>query len=311
MKQSWMTACFGGKCPAFGNDTGLFDKRNLNPMNTRNRGQYLTEASDGLPALSVAEHAKDKEYALKEITGIFTRAMGKKWPGRLYYVDPFSGPGRCVIKDSGEETVGSPLIAVRVPFNHYYFGDLNQSSIDSLRVRTNQIEDMASSEKTVCYFSGEATETLDEVLKELPPAGKSLGLAVLDPWAWDFSFDYLKRLTRNRRLDILINFNIGDMKRRWWEPSPRLDAFLNIPTDHREFFEMKGRGVPDARTLLDHYERELGKIGYDYTADDMPVRNSNNTPLYHIIYASRNKLGIKLRNAVSKKTASGQFKMFE
>lgn len=116
-------------------------------------------------------------------------------------------------------------------------------------------------------------------------------------------------MTRGRRLDILINFNIGDMKRRWWEPSRRMDSFLNLRSDHREVFKTKTHEVPDARTLLDHYEGELRRIGYHYTVDDRPVTNSNNTPLYHIVFGSKHELGKKLRDAVSGKTADGQIKM--
>ncbi len=143
-------------------------------MNSKNRGQELTTASDGLPALSVAEHAKDKEYTLRNITGIFTQAMRNKWPGKLYYVDPFCGPGRCLIRNSGEETDGSPAIAARVPFAHYYFADGNGRCIAALRKR---IEVMNLSGKQVRYYTGEANETIDEILKELPSERESLGLA--------------------------------------------------------------------------------------------------------------------------------------
>ena len=146
-------------------------------------------------------------------------------------------------------------------------------------------------------------------MRELPQANRSLGLAFLDPWAWDFSFESLKRLTRGRRLDILINFNISYMKRNWRHESPHLDSFLNLPMDHREFFKPKTKGFPDTRTLLDHYEGELRKIGYEHTADDRPVTNSNNTPLYHLVFGSKNELGKKLRDAVSQKTLSGQLTM--
>ena len=157
---------------------------------------------------------------------------------------------------------------------------------------------------------GKAEETVDEVLRGLLHPNRSLGLAFLDPWAWDFSFEALRRLTRGRRLDILMNFNIGYMKRNWRYESPELDAFLNLPTDHREFYKTKGQGIPDTRTLLDHYENEMRKIGYKFTADDRPVTNSNNTPLYHLIYGSKNELGKTLRDAVSKRTLSGQITMF-
>ena len=275
-------------------------------MNSRNRGQELATASDGLPALSVAQHAKDKEYALSNVTGIFTQAMKRTWPGKLYYVDPFSGPGKCVIRDSDQETEGSPIIAAMVPFTYYFFADEDQRCIDALKERIGRLH---LSEKQFHYYNGEADDTIDRILKDLPPENSSLGLALLDSWAWDFSFKNLMKLTRNRRLDILINFNIGDTKRRWSKPSPRLDSFLNLATDHRDFFTTGVRGVPDTRSLLDHYEEELKKIGYNHIADDRPVKNSNNTPLYHIIFGSKHPLGKRLRDAVSLKTASGQFVM--
>ena len=275
-------------------------------MTMRNRGQELTRASDGLLALSVAEHAKEKEFALKNITGIFTQAMKNKWPGRLYYVDLFSGPGRCVIRHSDAETEGSPLIAAEADFTNYYFADEDEQSIDALEKRVARIN---GSGKELHYYVGRAGETVDRVFRELPHPNRSLGLAFFDPWAWDFSFESLRRLTRGRRLDILINFNIGYMKRNWRYESRELDSFLNLPIDHREFFKTKTQGVPDTRTLLDHYEHELQKIGYQHTADDRPVKNSNNTPLYHLIFGSKNELGKKLRDAVSQKTVSGQLTM--
>ena len=275
-------------------------------MTARNRGQELTKASDGLLALSVAEHAREKEFALKNITGIFTHAMKNKWPGRLYYVDLFCGPGRCVIRHSDAETEGSPLIAVEAPFTHYYFADVDEPSIDVLRERVPGIN---GSGKRLHFYAGRAEETVDKVLRDLPHPNGSLGLAFLDPWAWDFSFEGLKRLTKGRRLDILINFNIGYMKRNWRYESPELDSFLNLPMDHRQFFKTKAQGIPDTRTLLDHHEDELRKIDYEHTADDRPVTNSNNTPLYHLIFGSKNKLGKTLRDAVSQKTLSGQLTM--
>ena len=218
----------------------------------------------------------------------------------------FCGPGRCVIRHSDAETEGSPLIAVEASFNHYYFADADEPSIDVLRERVAEIN---GSGKRLHFYAGRAEETVDEVLRDLPHQNRSLGLAFLDPWAWDFSFEDLKRLTRGRRLDILINFNIGYMKRNWRYESPELDSFLNLPVDHREFFKTKAQGIPDTRTLLDHYEDELRKIGYEHTTDDRPVTNSNNTPLYHLVFGSKNKLGKTLRDAVSQRTLSGQLTM--
>ena len=263
-------------------------------------------ASDSLLALSVAEHSKDKEHSLTNIITIFTSAMKSKWPGRLFYVEPFSGPGKCVFRGTGEEANGSPLIALGLPFTQYFLADSDESCIEALKIRARAHQ---AGGKLIRYYTGDASDTICDIVQDLPPSNKSLGFAFMDPWAWDFSFEDLKTLAKGRRLDVLINFNIGDMKRRWNEQSSKLDSFLNLDTDHRSVFKTKAKGIPDTRTLLDHYEEELRKIGYAHIADDRPITNSNNTPLYHLIFASKNPLGKKLRDAVSLKTPSGQIKM--
>lgn len=277
-------------------------------MNIGSRGQPLKAASDGLLALDVAGHAKDKEFRLGNIADIFAKAMHKKWPEKLYYVDPFCGPGKCVLRNSGEELLGSPLIASEAPFTYYFFADENDYCIEALKDRLSR-KNMTG--KLPRYFIGKADQTIDEILKVLPPKHESLGLAFLDPWGWDFSFKSLHKLTEGRRLDILINFNIGYMKRNWWEESGTMDSFLNLETDHREFFKSATRGIPDTRTLLDHYEQQLREIGYHHIADNRPVTNSNNTPLYHMIFGSKHELGKRLRDEVSRKTVTGQMELFE
>ena len=274
-------------------------------MASRNRGQEIQTASDGLPALSVSEHAREKEFRLQNITSIFTQAMKNKWQGSLYYVDPFCGPGKCLIKNSKEEVEGSPIIAAKAPFNHYYFADEDEHSVKTLRKRIERID---LSDQQVHYYTGKASDTINQILKELPHGRKSLGLAVLDPWAWDFAFSDLAKLTRNRRLDILVNFNIGDMKRWWHDPNQDMDSFLNTTTDHREYFNAENR-APNTRTLLDHYEAEMKKIGYPFTSDNQPVTNSKNTPLYHIIFGSKHRLGKKLHDAVSTRNVHGQYSL--
>ena len=161
-------------------------------MKSGRRGQSPEVASDGLSALSVSEHAKDKEFRIRNVIDIFARAMHKQWPERLYYVDPFCGPGKCVIKNSQRETDGSPIIAANVPFTYYYFADENEDFLDALKAR---LSGMSLPRKLARYYSGSADLTIDEILKQLPSKYESLGLAFLDPWAWDFSFDSLKKLT--------------------------------------------------------------------------------------------------------------------
>jgi three-Cys-motif partner protein len=77
--------------------------------------------SDGLTIRSSGIWTEEKLYYLEHYLDIFCVGMHKKWPGKLYYVDLFSGPGRCHIRETGEEIDGSPLIALKFNFAKYFF----------------------------------------------------------------------------------------------------------------------------------------------------------------------------------------------
>jgi three-Cys-motif partner protein len=76
----------------------------------------LLLGSDGLPIRDSGIWAKEKLHYLEDYLNIFFFGMRKKWPGKLYYIDLFSGPGLCRIRETGEELDGSPLIALRFDF---------------------------------------------------------------------------------------------------------------------------------------------------------------------------------------------------
>ncbi len=174
----------------------------------------MVVASDGLAALEVAEHAREKEFAINGIVNIFTAGMQRKW-SQLYYIDPFAGPGVCRVKGSATEIDGSPMVAAKskAKFTDYFLADKDEGSLDVLRKRIDGLK--LPETVRFKYCANDADLAMNEILSDLPPSKSSLGLALLDPWAWDFSFDSLAKLTSGRRLDLVINFPIGFIKRNW------------------------------------------------------------------------------------------------
>src|SRR5438105_3002721 len=88
-------------------------------------------ASDGLLARKSGEWAKRKHYFLGNYCGITSKAMHDKW--RLVYLDVMAGPGRCKIKDTGEEFPGSPLVALEHAFDKYIFIEESPELVAALR----------------------------------------------------------------------------------------------------------------------------------------------------------------------------------
>src|SRR2546421_8170506 len=85
--------------------------------------ESVTLASDHLPARSTGQWVQGKNYYLCRYLDIMTHGVVKKWEAKLAYVDLFAGPGRSIIRDTGEEVEGSPVVSLKYEFAKYIFVD--------------------------------------------------------------------------------------------------------------------------------------------------------------------------------------------
>ncbi len=280
-------------------------------MVSSSRGQNKITASDGLPALEVAEHAKEKEFVLQRISTIFTNGMRHQWRER-YYVDLFTGPGICRIKESVAEVDGSAILAAKsgAKFTQYLLADKNPCFLAALDQRITKLG-LPRTTSVTCY-PGDADKVVDQIIADLPHARKSLGLAVFDPWGWDFGFETLANLSAGRRLDLVVNFPIGYIKRNWEKELPQLDRFMNGSGYKDRFRAAMRHENPSelpARVLLDAYSEELRKIGYPCIRDHVFVSNSRGLTLYCLIFASKHERGADFWDKAAKRMESGQIRM--
>jgi len=78
--------------------------------NTKNGICIVRKGNDGLPVMCVCNWAKSKHYYIENYLDLFVRAISRKWGGNINYLDLFCGPGKCLLRKTGEEVDGSPLI---------------------------------------------------------------------------------------------------------------------------------------------------------------------------------------------------------
>jgi len=76
-------------------------------------------------------------YYVERYLAIFNGGMKNKWP-RRGYIDLMAGPGRCVVRESGEEFEGSPVLALRSqpPFAQAVFVEADDVAAAALERRT-------------------------------------------------------------------------------------------------------------------------------------------------------------------------------
>ena len=268
----------------------------------------LAIATDGYPARLVRPWSHEKLFYVERYLDIFCTGMKGKWT--LVYADLLAGPGLCIEQESGEESPGSPLLAVRRPeFERLLLNDAEQSVTDALVARTK-----GEPPGRVRVENHDCNYVVDKARQYLFPPGEplgTLGLAVIDPTAFQMRFEAIKRLTVDVKLDLIIIF-MSDFIRR----------FIGTPTFERTMDRFYGtdawQGLVDKRNvgemityrrLLDLYEAQLKKLGYSYVDDTQRMKNMQGRTIYHLIFASKHERGAEFFKKISHVMYNGQRRM--
>ena len=230
---------------------------------------------------------------------IFATGM-RRWDHRIY-VDLFAGPGKCVCR--GEPVPGSPLIALRYPFTRLIYVEKSVAAMSALKERLEP----QTHERDIRFVNGDCNARVDEIVGHLPKdkvsRSRTLVFLFADPTNWQVNFETIRRIAEGFRVDILLTFMSGLMKRVPTDPvkALQLDRFFGTT----EWRNLKPRSL-DALVRL--YRRQLEPLGY---VDHEPqtrilVRNSKNSPMYELAYFSMNPKGYEFWDKISVYDERGQ-----
>jgi three-Cys-motif partner protein len=260
-------------------------------------------ASDGLLAWRTGRWAREKVGYLSRYIQIFNTGMRKKWRERVY-IDLFSSAGRLLA--GGEEVEGSALIALRspIPFTRCFFNDLEPQAVEALTKRAAQIGGPSA-----VFFSEDCNSVIPRIRALLP--SPSLDLAFIDPSNWQITLESIAALTGNRRMDLVITFHVGGMKRAVASEPQSLDAFFGTTHWRQAYQQSLSAGRREgSRILLDCYEEQLRKLGYTWVVDDVRITNSRHVGLYHLVFASKSARGEDFWKKITARSPAGQERLF-
>lgn len=275
----------------------------------------LVRASDGSDARDVGDWSAEKHYYLKRTIDMFTTAMRGKW--QLVYIDLFAGPGKCLMRESGEEVDGSPLIALksRYKFHKYIFVENDTEAMDALKERVRRL-----GIDVECHFmEKDCNASIDDIRQHL--SLDTLALTFIDPTGLQITWQSVKKLTAGVRMDLLLNFMYGmalkrNMKKWVGLTNSALDTFLPETIDWRTLFEEHDRNIRRTSfALLNQYVRELNRLGYlpvNVEDEALRIRNSNKVTMYLLLFFSKHELGMKFWcNNIAKKYLQGELGLYE
>lgn len=269
----------------------------------RSSPEYREDPTDRGPARVVGAWAKDKQFYLSRYMTIFAASMHRRWDA-LCYLDLFSGPGTCVVEDTNDFYEGSALSAMARPFSDFIFVEKDATAANALAVRAAPL----GGRRAVTILPEDCNAAIDEIVRAIPL--RALTLAFIDPTNWQIHFDTVRRLVDGRPMDIILTFHGGMLKRvSHIDDQPRVDAFFGTAT-WRELVK-EGR-EPRLYEFCQRYRDQMATLGYeDHAAPIDPLmRNRTDTPLYHLLFFSRNELGQDFWDEVVAVSPTGQMNLF-
>jgi three-Cys-motif partner protein len=251
---------------------------------------------DGLPIRDSGPWIETKLRLLAYYAQMFATGMKFKWKSRVY-LELFSGPGKCVIRNTGKEESGSPLKVISHEFTKFIFTEMNVSGADALAKRLEPFKNASLAE----IWCGDCAEAIHKIQI---PAG-SLTFAFIDPTGIGHApFSMIETLHQKTRCDLLINIQHGmGIKMNIHQYTPDADeqsaltkflgndSWKRLPRHNaRDFF----RGV------LDLYKQQLDVLGFKSGGREVLISNDHNTPLYLLLFASKHPKGNEFWNKAMK-----------
>jgi three-Cys-motif partner protein len=266
-------------------------------VSSRRNDDELVPGDDGLPARVVGPWVDRKAYYVDRYARMFATGMKNKWRRRAY-VELFAGPGRSW-EEAGKRFVdGSPIRSFDHEFTDRVFVEKDVVAASALSERLRR----RGHERPVLV--GDCNTKIGSVVEAIPK--DALTLAFVDPTNWQVRLSTIETLVTSRKVDLLVTFMYGSMKRVAKSDPPALTAFFGTP-DWKDQLGLSRWAVLDGLASL--YNSQLQR--YDYLPSyrrRIVVPNRMNVPMYALVLFSRSARGVDFwEKAIGGPTETGQF----
>jgi len=242
---------------------------------------------DQLPARDSGPWIDTKHRLLTYYSEMFATGMKFKWKSRVY-LELFSGPGKCLIRDTGKEDLGSPLKVIAQEFTKFIF---TEQSIPAAQALAKRLEPFANASHAEIWC-GDCAEAIQKIRI---PAG-SLTFAFIDPTGIGHApFSLIETLHQKTRSDVLINIQHGmgiKMNIHQYKPNAHEQSALTKFLGNDSWKQLPRHNPGDFfRGVLDLYKKQLDNLGFSFVGREVLISTQKSMPLYFLLFASKHERG--------------------
>jgi len=301
------------------------DSRVCRKENCKNEeGNCPVLGKDGLPVQCVGRWVEDKYFFLEAYLNA-SREARRKFTDRnnAVFIDLFAGTGRCVIRNEKREITSGGVRALQrdeAPFNELFYFDISRTNAEALEKRLNN-------KRSYHVICGDSNTLVENLIKNLSREPYRYHFAFIDPFGPDgLKFNTIKTLAKLKRMDLLIHFPIGAIKRNLknWQRKTNtiLDDFLGTDIWRNQIENLPSGDI--FKVLIDIFRNQLKSIGYPEKGLKMvssgkdiypgvpvvSIKNTKGVDLYVLILASKHPLAQKIWTSIIKISPDGQKTFF-
>lgn len=268
---------------------------------------------DGYTYSDTGEWSRQKHLPLWNYLRIMSTGMKGQFDHRVY-IDLYAGAGKARVKGTNELLLGSPLLALAVPdaFDQHVFCEENPELFSALDARVAGYANGADA----TLIQGDASKSVERILSAVP-GGRTLSFCFVDPYDLGLSFEMIRTLSHERRMDFLVllaaQMDGQRNERMYLRPESRkIERLLNDP-DWREKWAKVSSHTRFATFLVERFTAAMVEIGYAPPPPGAePVRvdtTDRGVPLYYLAFFSKHARGYDFWKK-SKKYATAQPELF-
>ena len=269
----------------------------------------LIDGDDGLPAEEVGPWAKEKHDCLCRYIDI-SRAVRTRWIGQgragATYIDPFCGPGRCKVRETGEWIDGGAVAAWKksrdggAPFTQVYVGDLDQLRREAAATRLRQLG------APVIEIDGAAVPSIRQIVASLNPHG--LHFAFLDPFSLGaLDFGIIDALSKFKHIDMLVHVNQMDLQRNLVSNATSDEsAFDRFAPGWRNEIDLVQDQQGIRQQVFQYWRDQVASLGVWTSTEMRLITGSKNQPLYWLLLAAKHDLAHKFWATASNVEGQGK-----
>jgi three-Cys-motif partner protein len=242
---------------------------------------------DDLLVEKVGPWAKDK----LEIVGAYIQISGatrrRYRENRPAFIDVFCGPGRSLIRSTGEYIDGSPVTAFKQG-NHSIerFATIEISDVEPelLAAATARLQTLGA---PVHATPGPAVEAIANVVSSLNQYG--LHFALLDPHNLGaLSFSIIEQLAKLKHIDILVHVSVSDLQRNAdlysLEVQRQFDEFA---PEWRKHVSLDANLQSVRASMIEYWSDLVERLGLPRAKHTELIKGTGNQRLYWLMLLSR------------------------